>query len=50
MSAGNALRSRLYIAKYAVIMVGKSNFGLALFNIMSHRSSKNVTPNLHDYY
>ena len=30
--------------------VGKSNFGLAMFDIVSHLSSKNVTPNLYDYY
>lgn len=30
--------------------VGKTNFGLALFDIVSHLSTKNVTPNLYDYY
>lgn len=30
--------------------IGKSNFGLALFDIVSHLSSKNVTPKLYDYY
>ena len=30
--------------------VGKSNFGLALFDIVSHFTSKNVTPGLYDYY
>ena len=29
---------------------GKSNLGLALFDIVSHLSSKNVTPHLYDYY
>ena len=29
---------------------GKSNFGLAIFDIVSHLSSKNVTPHLYDYY
>jgi len=35
---------------YGKNSVGKSNFGLALFDIVSHLSSKNVTPNLYDYY
>jgi len=35
---------------YGKNAVGKSNFGLALFDIVSHLSSKNVTPNLYDYY
>ena len=30
--------------------IGKSNLGLAIFDIVSHLSSKNVTPNLYDYY
>lgn len=35
---------------YGKNSMGKSNFGLALFDIVSHLSSKNVTPNLYDYY
>ncbi len=35
---------------YGKNAIGKSNFGLALFDIVSHLSSKNVTPNLYDYY
>lgn len=30
--------------------IGKTNLGLAMFDIVSHLSSKNVTPNLYDYY
>lgn len=35
---------------YGKNSIGKSNFGLALFDIVSHLPSKNVTPNLYDYY
>lgn len=35
---------------YGKNAIGKSNFGLALFDIVSHLSSKNVTPGLYDYY
>lgn len=35
---------------YGKNAVGKSNFGLALFDIVSHLSSKNVSPNMYDYY
>lgn len=35
---------------YGKNAIGKSNFGLALFDIVSHLSSKNVTPNMYDYY
>ena len=35
---------------YGKNSIGKSNFGLAIFDIVSHLSSKNVTPNLYDYY
>lgn len=35
---------------YGKNSIGKSNFGLALFDIVSHLSSKNVTPGLYDYY
>lgn len=30
--------------------IGKSNFGLALFDIVTHLTSKNISPNLYDYY
>lgn len=35
---------------YGKNSVGKSNFGLAIFDIVSHLSNKNVTPGLYDYY
>lgn len=35
---------------YGKNAIGKSNLGLAMFDIVSHLSSKNVTPNLYDYY
>jgi AAA15 family ATPase/GTPase len=35
---------------YGKNAVGKSNFGLALFDIVSHLTMKNVTPGLYDYY
>ncbi|MCD7855036.1 MAG: AAA family ATPase [Clostridiales bacterium] len=35
---------------YGKNAIGKSNFGLAMFDIVSHLSVKNVTPNLYDYY
>jgi AAA15 family ATPase/GTPase len=35
---------------YGKNAAGKSNFGLALFDIVSHLSENNVTPNLYDYY
>jgi AAA15 family ATPase/GTPase len=35
---------------YGKNAIGKSNFGLAVFDIVSHLSSKNVTPNLYEYY
>ena len=35
---------------YGQNSVGKSNFGLALFDIVSHLTSKNITPHLYDYY
>lgn len=30
--------------------IGKSNFGLAMFDIVSHLSGKNVAPGLYEYY
>ena len=44
----DGLVSKLII--YGKNSIGKSNFGLALFDIVSHLSTKNVTPNLYDYY
>lgn len=38
------------IIVYGKNAIGKSNLGLAVFDIVSHLSSKNVTPNLYDYY
>ncbi|MCL1983758.1 MAG: AAA family ATPase [Clostridiales bacterium] len=35
---------------YGKNAVGKSNFGLALFDIVSHLTMNNVTPRLYDYY
>lgn len=44
----NSLISKLII--YGKNSVGKSNLGLALFDIVSHLSSKNVTPGMYSYY
>lgn len=35
---------------YGKNSVGKTNLGLALFDIVSHLTTKNVTPSLYDYY
>ncbi len=35
---------------YGKNSIGKSNFGLAIFDIVSHLSGKNVTPGLYEYY
>lgn len=35
---------------YGQNATGKTNFGLALFDIISHLTSKNVTPGLYEYY
>ena len=35
---------------YGKNAVGKTNFGLALFDIVSHLTMNNVTPGLYDYY
>ena len=35
---------------YGKNSVGKTNLGLALFDIVSHLTNKNVTPSLYDYY
>lgn len=35
---------------YGKNAIGKSNFGLAIFDIVSHLSSKNITPGLYEYY
>lgn len=38
------------IIVYGKNAVGKSNLGLALFDITTHLTDKNVTPNVYDYY
>lgn len=38
------------IIVYGKNSIGKSNLGLAMFDIVSHLSNKNVTPGLYDYY
>lgn len=44
----NGLVSKAIV--YGKNSVGKTNFGLALFDVVSHLTNKNVTPNLYDYY
>lgn len=44
----NGLLGKIII--YGKNAIGKSNFGLALFDIITHLSGKNVTPGLYDYY
>lgn len=44
----NNLISKLIV--YGKNSVGKSNLGLALFDIVTHLTSKNVTPNIYNYY
>lgn len=44
----NGLLGKIII--YGKNSVGKSNFGLALFDIITHLSGKNVSPSLYDYY
>lgn len=43
----NLLNTAIIYGKNAV---GKTNFGLALFDIVSHITMNNVTPGLYDYY
>lgn len=38
------------IIVYGKNSVGKSNLGLAIFDIVSHMTTNNVTPGLYDYY
>lgn len=38
------------IIVYGKNSVGKTNLGLALFDVVSHLTSNNVTPGLYDYY
>ena len=45
---GDGLLKKMII--YGKNASGKSNFGLALFDIVSHFTSNNVTPGLYDYY
>lgn len=35
---------------YGKNSVGKSNLGLAIFDITTHLTDKNITPNIYDYY
>lgn len=44
----NGMLSKIIV--YGKNSVGKTNFGLAVFDIVSHLTTKNVTPNLYDYY
>lgn len=44
---GNLISKLIVYGKNAI---GKTNLGLAVFDIVSHLSAKNVTPNLYDYY
>jgi AAA15 family ATPase/GTPase len=44
----NSLISKLIV--YGKNSIGKSNLGLAVFDIVSHLSSKNVTPDMYSYY
>jgi len=44
----NNLLSKIII--YGKNAIGKSNFGLAIFDIVAHLTNKNVTPGLYDYY
>lgn len=44
----NGLVSKAIV--YGKNSVGKTNLGLAIFDIVSHLTNKNVTPNLYDYY
>lgn len=44
----NGLLNKVII--YGKNAIGKSNFGLALFDIVTHLSGKNVTPGLYDFY
>lgn len=45
---GNGLLQSIIV--YGKNASGKSNLGLALFDIVSHLTSNNVTPGLYDYY
>jgi len=44
----NDLLNKIII--YGKNSVGKSNIGLALFDVTTHTTEKNVTPNLYDFY
>ena len=44
----NGLLSKIIV--YGKNSVGKTNLGLAIFDIVSHLTDKNVTPDLYDYY
>ena len=44
----NGLLSKMIV--YGKNAIGKSNLGLAMFDIVSHLTSNNVTPGLYEYY
>ena len=44
----NNLLSKMIV--YGKNSVGKTNLGLAIFDIVAHLTDKNVSPNLYDYY
>lgn len=44
----NQLLSKIIV--YGKNSIGKSNLGLAIFDIVSHLTEKNVTPGLYNYY
>ncbi len=44
----NGLLGKIIV--YGKNSVGKSNLGLALFDVVSHLTTNNVTPGLYDYY
>ncbi len=44
----NNLLSKIIV--YGKNSVGKTNIGLAIFDIVSHLTTKNVTPHIYDYY
>lgn len=44
----NGLLNKIIV--YGKNSMGKSNLGLAIFDVVSHLTEKNVTPGLYDYY
>jgi len=45
--SNNLLKTLIVYGKNAV---GKSNLGLAIFDLVSHLVDRNVTPNVYDFY